>query len=60
MVTEEEREHISRLPFVLKMEKNDMKRAAVNDPLFSEQWSLPLIDWHMPSLTSVNRIIGKR
>lgn len=59
VVTEEEREHISRLPFVLKMEKNDMKRAAVNDPLFSEQWSLPLIDWHMPSLTSVNRIIGK-
>ncbi|WP_163151932.1 S8 family serine peptidase [Anoxybacillus sp. MB8] len=59
VVTEEEREHISRLPFVLKMEKNDMKRAAVNDPLFSEQWSLEMVRWHFPTVTSVNRLIGK-
>lgn len=59
-VTEEERENISRLPFVLNMEKNDIKRAAVDDPLFSEQWSLAVIDWHIPSLTSMNRLIGKQ
>ncbi|GAC90623.1 alkaline serine proteinase [Anoxybacillus flavithermus NBRC 109594] len=59
-VTEEERENISRLPFVLNMEKNDIKRAAVDDPLFSEQWSLAMIDWHIPSLTSINRLIGKQ
>ncbi|KFZ43735.1 subtilisin [Anoxybacillus flavithermus] len=59
-VTEEEREKISRLPFVLKMEKNDMKQAAIDDPLFSEQWSLPMIRWSMPSLTSMNRLIGKQ
>ncbi|AST06132.1 subtilisin [Anoxybacillus flavithermus] len=59
-VTEEERENISRLPFVLNMEKNDIKRAAVDDPLFSEQWSLAMIDWHIPSLTSMNRLIGKQ
>ncbi len=59
-LTEEEQKAVSRLPFVLKMEKNDVKRAAIDDPLFSEQWSLPIIHWSMPSLTSVNRLIGKQ
>ncbi|CUA80581.1 S8 family peptidase [Anoxybacillus suryakundensis] len=59
-LTEEEQKAVSRLPFVLKMEKNDVKRAAIDDPLLSEQWSLPLIHWSMPSLTSVNRLIGKQ
>lgn len=60
LLTEDEQKKISQLPFVLKMEKNDTKRAAVNDPLFSGQWSLSMVNWHMPSLTSVNRLIGKQ
>lgn len=60
LLTEDEQKKISQLPFVLKMEKNDTKRAAVNDPLFSGQWSLSMVNWHMPSLISVNRLIGKQ
>ncbi|QAV25753.1 subtilisin [Neobacillus thermocopriae] len=59
MMTEEEREHVSHLPFVVRIEKNDRKRAATNDPLFVEQWSLPVIRWTFPSLTSTNHFIGK-
>lgn len=59
MMTEEEREHVSHLPFVVRIEKNDRKRAATNDPLFVEQWSLPAIRWTFPSLTSTNHFIGK-
>ncbi|MGG3956334.1 S8 family serine peptidase [Bhargavaea massiliensis] len=60
LLTEDEQKKMSQLPFVLKMEKNDTKRAAVNDPLFSGQWSLSMVNWHMPSLISVNRLIGKQ
>ncbi|MGG3938962.1 S8 family peptidase [Anoxybacillus kestanbolensis] len=60
LLTEDEQKKISQLPFVLKMEKNDTKRVAVNDPLFSGQWSLSMVNWHMPSLISVNRLIGKQ